>query len=128
PVPGAAERRTSTVAEPGVIVQIQATRRKGSFRQRSDEMNRYEAAAKLNHFRTAGGSLEPRTVVEFGVPIADRRVITAERNLEMVALIVADNGALHFGVKAGCGGRPCAAIGSCRQAEFSEIGNARGKR
>src|ERR1700681_501762 len=68
-------------------------------------MYRDKAASKLHHFRPADGGLEPCAVMKRGVPVIDGRVVTAERDLEIIALLEPDNTALHFHVESSSGRR-----------------------
>ena len=60
-------------------------------------------------------------MVELRVPIADRRVIATEGKLEMVALVVADQAALHLDIETGGRGGAGAGIGAGRHADFPEV-------
>src|SRR6266404_7913772 len=77
-ITAAADDGTPAVAEAHVVIEIQAARGERAFGERTDKMNRDKAAAELNHLWTADGGLEPGAVVERGVPVVDRRVVSAE--------------------------------------------------
>src|SRR2546423_9832068 len=59
-------------------------------------------------------------MMERGVPIVYRRVITAERELEKVALIEANNGAFYFNVEAGSRGSAGCRVRPGRHAYFTK--------
>src|ERR1700686_4151350 len=61
--------------------------------------------------------------MERSVPVVDGSVIAAEREFEVVIQVVADDNALHFGVKSG--GRWCSSAGviAGRQGKLSENGH-----
>src|SRR5258707_13594102 len=106
-------------------MQIQAGQREAAFGEGPDKVNRDEAAAEHHHFGAADGGLQPGAVMESGVPIINRRMIAAERNLQMVVLFEADDTAFHLNVEAGRGGGTEAGIAAGGKADFSEEVDAR---
>ena len=88
-----ADDLAAAVAEADVVVQVQAAGGHLAFHQSADEVNRYETAAELRHFRAADGGLQPLAMMERGIPIIDRRVVPAEGELEAIVGIVADDDA-----------------------------------
>src|SRR5258707_9133614 len=95
-VAGPADNRPPSVSQAKVVIQIDTPGGHGPFDQRPHEMHRNESAAELYHLRPAGGCLQPLPMVKLGIPIVDRSMIPAERNLEVIVLLEADNTALHF--------------------------------
>src|SRR5438045_4473827 len=59
-------------------------------------MHRLEGPSDPDHLRAADGGLPPQAMVIRDVPVVDWRVITPDRNLEMIVVVVAQDGALDF--------------------------------
>ena len=90
-------------------------------------MHREQASAELDHLRPGDGRLQPLTVMERCVPEIDRRVITTERHLQSIAPIEPEDHAFDFCVEAARWGGAGSCIGSRRQADLTEKGDARRK-
>jgi hypothetical protein len=95
--------------------------------QRSDEVYWDETASELNHLGPADGRLQPLSVVVRGVPVIDRRVISAERELEIVVEVVADDQALDFDIKPRSGRRPGSGIATRGERDLAEETNLGGE-
>ena len=94
-VSGFAQKRRAPVAKTEVVTQAQAARGNISFRLDAYKVGGNKRPAKLNHFRPGDRSLQPGAMVEGGIPISDRSMVFAERELEVVVVVVADDGTLH---------------------------------
>ena len=95
----ATDDAAASVADPRLIVDVPAAARHHAFQERADEVDGNESSAELRHFGPADRRLQPLAVVKRGVPPVDRRVITPERHLQLVALVEPDDGALDLGVE-----------------------------
>src|SRR5258708_1683710 len=98
-VAGPADNRPPSVSQAKVVIQIDAPGGHGPFDQRPHEMHRNEFAAELYHLRPAGGCLQPLAMVKLCIPVVDRGMIPAERNLAVIVLLQADNILLPFYLK-----------------------------
>src|SRR6266852_642247 len=83
-------------------------------------MYRDEAAAELGHFRAADGRLEPLSMVECGVPVVNGRMVAAEGDLQVVALIKTYHGSLDFRIESGRRRAADPRVGSGRETEFAK--------
>jgi hypothetical protein len=64
--------------------------------EKSDEMDGNEGSTELYHFRSADRGLQPVAMMEGSVPVTDWRMKAPERDLEVVIVVVSDEGSLHF--------------------------------
>ena len=124
-VSGAADDAAAAVAEAGLVAQVPAAGRHGALDERADEVHRQELAAELDHLRPADRRLQPLAVMEGGVPVVDRRVIAAERHLELIALVEPHDHALDFDVESRRRRRAGAGVGPRGEADLAEERDAR---
>src|SRR3981081_4448058 len=61
-------------------------------------MDRSERPAELDHIRPGDRRLQPRPMVERGVPIADRGMKLAKRDLEVVVVVETDKRTFYIQV------------------------------
>ena len=61
----------------------------------SREVQGEEPSFESGNFRSIDSSLQPATVMESGIPVADRRVVFPEGDSQVVIVVVPDKGALH---------------------------------
>ena len=66
-------------------------------------------------------------MVKLGVPVVDRGMVAAERNLKIIVLLEPDNTALHFDVEASGWGRARSGVGPGGQAQFTKDSHLLGK-
>jgi hypothetical protein len=79
------------VAEPDGVAHPQRRGRERALDLETDEMDRLETRSETDHLRAAHRCLEPQPMVKGGVPVVDRCVVSAGRELERVAEIVAQD-------------------------------------
>ena len=95
-ITGSADDFAPAIAETDVVAEPQVPRRDVSFRQEANEMNGSESSTELYDEWPVDRRLQPRTVMKSGIPISNRSVEPAERKLEIIIVVIADDGALHL--------------------------------
>ena len=71
-----------------------------------------EGSAKLDHLRPADRSLQPSPMVKGSIPITKRRVIFPEGDLEVIIVVITNNGPFDLHIITRWPGR---------EAKFSEV-------
>src|SRR5665213_40392 len=94
-----ADHRTSAVAYSGIVMQIQSAERKTALGKRPDKVNRNKTTAEPHHFGPVNCGLQPGAVVESSVPVINWRMVTAERDFQMIVFFEADNAAFQLYVE-----------------------------
>ena len=75
-------------------------------------MDRNEGSAKLDHLRPADRGLQPSPMVKGSIPVTERGVIFPERDLEVIIVVVTNNGPFYLHV---------ITCWPSREAKFSEV-------
>src|SRR6185312_17116633 len=108
-------------------MQVQAVHGKAAFGKGTHEVHRQKTAPELDHLRTVDGRLQPGAMMECSIPIIDRSVIPAERNLQMIVFFEPYNASFDLHVESGGGRRSQSCIGPCCEAQFAEEADPWGK-
>src|SRR5712692_8649862 len=82
-------------------------------------MDRSERSAKLDHLRTDDRRLQPGPVVESGVPITDRGMKLAKRDLEVVVIVETDKRTFYI---------QFVSVRLCREGHLAEVADLPRKR
>ena len=77
---------TPAVTEPDAVVEVRLA--DVAFEQHTHEVNGHDEAAELHSLRTPDRGLQPGAMVKSRVPVAERRVITTPRELELIGEVV----------------------------------------